>query len=137
LNVVRLGEYDLTVTHNNARDFAVEKTIKHPNYVKYKVNDIALVKLRGKVQFTKDIRPLCLNVDPRSFVNQYVVVTGFGSTGFLEDSSEFLLKVKLKIKSNIECATDYPITNSQLCIQGERVNKTDLFHDSCQGFLVK
>lgn len=46
------------------KEYDVEKFIPHPKYLRSsKQNDIALIKLRENVVFTKFIRPGCLQQD--------------------------------------------------------------------------
>ena len=58
---VRLGEHNLDVINGTERDFAVDGIWTHANY-SYRLlkNDIALLRLAGKVNFSEMIQPVCL-----------------------------------------------------------------------------
>ena len=58
---VRLGEHDLTQPSNDVVDFSVDSLTRHSQYNSVsQENDIALIKLKGTVTFTDNIRPICL-----------------------------------------------------------------------------
>jgi hypothetical protein len=61
---VRLGDQNLDPNFNDGADpvdYNIKKMFKHPNFVRDTMqNDIALIKLEKDVNFTKHIRPACL-----------------------------------------------------------------------------
>lgn len=53
LQVVRLGEHDISSSDDGALDFSIEKMTTHTDYMLNTVqNDIAIIKLKTKVQVT-------------------------------------------------------------------------------------
>jgi V8-like Glu-specific endopeptidase len=99
LKYVRLGEFDLTsekdcIQENNGQldcadtpiDIPIEKIIPHPLYNPNnpsKHHDIAILKLKEKVQFSDFIQPICLptpDLDKGLRMGQEQVVCGWGKT---------------------------------------------------------
>lgn len=66
-------------------------------------NDIALIKLTEKVNFTEFIKPACLYTKDEDLTNRTVVATGWGVTAFDTDLSKELMKVPLEILTEDEC----------------------------------
>ncbi|KAI4459235.1 hypothetical protein MML48_6g00020129 [Holotrichia oblita] len=113
-----------------SRNVLVLPAIVHPNYDSYtKHNDIAVIPLKEKVQFTDYIKAICLS---RTTTNaSHFTVSGWGRT-----ESGFNSKVKLKVdipKANRTlCEQQYRtlgilISDKQVCAGGERGN------DACTG----
>ncbi|KAL7289637.1 hypothetical protein TKK_0016367 [Trichogramma kaykai] len=71
-------------------------------YANLMVNDIALIRLKEDIQFTKVIRPVKL---PRSnyHLNEVAVVTGWGNMGYRKPMSKFLRATQQKIISWKSC----------------------------------
>jgi Trypsin len=58
---VRLGEHDLTTYGSTEKNFQVDSIQIHERFLlANKINDIAVIKLKGTVTFTADIQPICL-----------------------------------------------------------------------------
>lgn len=76
----RLGELDIDSTADDARpvDYQVAKYVLHPDYESPShYNDLALFLLEKDVEFSRYVRPICLNSDP--LINPTVqVATGWG-----------------------------------------------------------
>ncbi|XP_053692151.1 serine protease snake-like [Sabethes cyaneus] len=134
--VVRLAEYNLKNEYDNQLDIEVSSIHRHPEYIFRSVyHDIALVKLREPVRFTKVIRPACLWTGHAVNVSS-VIATGFGLTGIGEQKAEVLRKVMLDFLDTQECADQYAgakgfhrgIIDEQLCVGSKRGGK-----DTCQG----
>ena len=136
---VRLGAHSLTVTDEDlepeSRDYEIEKWKYHEEFINniYEVvNDIALIKLKSKVEFGQDIKPVCLPsmskiIEP----GEKITVVGWGKTHVDEPQSETLLKVRVKAWSDKKCKDNYAkfpknIAESQFCA-------ADIGKDSCQG----
>lgn len=61
----------------------VTEVIPHPDYNKsLKYNDIALLRLSGPVEFTKEIRPACLHQGQESISVNRSIATGWGRTDY-------------------------------------------------------
>lgn len=109
--------------------------VKHPDYkVPQKYNDIGLLKLDRPVNFTKSVRPACLQVE-QDIGTDKAVATGWGLLDFAGDRSEKLMKVTLDLYTNEECWEYYKekvgirklpegITNSMICSGGRTEAKS-------------
>lgn len=112
---VRLGEHDENIVNEYRRDVKVAEIIPYPQYQywedlgrKYKYDDIGLLRLEGKVQFTDAIRPACLPEEPITSVN--ATATGWGSAEINKPSSSILMKVKLDIFDYNTCSDANPVS---------------------------
>ena len=68
---------------NRSNDYQIVQHVIHPDYKPPSLyNDIALFRLEKDVEFSKEVRPICLNSDPSSTPLR-PIVTGWGriSTG--------------------------------------------------------
>ncbi|XP_055597443.1 serine protease snake-like [Uranotaenia lowii] len=138
--LVRLGESNLAEASPDHRDFEIEQIINHPNYrPSQSYHDIALVKLKEKVKFSKYIRPACLWTNPTINVSS-VIATGFGFTEDQGDLSNTLRKVQLDFLDPSECEKQFlnlrafreGIIDGQLCI-GNQAGAAAGAKDTCQG----
>lgn len=94
---MRLGELDYNSTQDDAAPVDFTFTyLRHPDYDHFgKLNDIALVKLDGEVQFNDYILPACLPI-PINREFEYALAAGWGAVrDTFGVSSSHLLKVKL------------------------------------------
>ncbi|XP_014674105.1 PREDICTED: neurogenic locus notch homolog protein 2-like, partial [Priapulus caudatus] len=93
-------------TEQYAQFRQVRRIIVHPAYSQFTLeNDMALLKLQTPVEIGVCVRPVCLpngNI-PRPATGEHLIVTGYGSTGTGEPSSDVLLQAQLPIVSSIEC----------------------------------
>lgn len=144
---VRLGEHNVNkeidcdehkgvkiVCAEKYQDYSYESFHVHSEFNKKKHwNDIALIRIDGEADFKrKNVKPICLPVgDVATLKFKTAIVTGWGrtETGF---RSESLLKVRLDIVPNDECAGVYgksgiKISHKHLCAGGK--NRMD----SCAG----
>lgn len=140
---VRLGEWN-TETNPDCDHFAVggplcappaidmpvALKIVHPDFIPFSAglkNDIAILKLRGTVQFNDYVRPICLPslTAPRSdFSEVPLIVAGFGKTENA-DSSRIKLKTEVRGITNSACNEFYikeqhSISENQICALGEQ-----------------
>ncbi|KAJ9596107.1 hypothetical protein L9F63_012691, partial [Diploptera punctata] len=150
---VRIGEYDLQTDPdcmenengdsecaNSPIDYRIETTVPHPSYSPSNLqNDIALVRIRGKINFRTDsIKPICLPIgsdQTRNLLGQKLIVSGWGTTE-KGTSSNVLLKVSVPVVSREKCESVYnrssslhpiKISSHQICAGGENDQ------DSCDG----
>jgi secreted trypsin-like serine protease len=104
-DVVRLGELAFNETNRYRKDFVIEEIITHPQYkARFIYQDIALLRLKGTVEFSKLIRPACLWTDQGFGNYSKVAATGWGSVGQFQDGSNILLKVNLDLIDNESCS---------------------------------
>ncbi|GAB0087377.1 serine protease snake-like [Sergentomyia squamirostris] len=137
--IIRLGERDLFTDDDNegVRDFGIENVSTHPEYRSISIyNDIALVKLNETVQFTKYIRPACLN-SVEEGINKYMMATGWGHTSFGGIVEvPIMQKVQLGYLANDQCLLEYKpgrrmingLQDTQMC-----AGATTDDSDACQG----
>uniref|UniRef100_A0A6P7FHG8 limulus clotting factor C n=1 Tax=Diabrotica virgifera virgifera TaxID=50390 RepID=A0A6P7FHG8_DIAVI len=145
LTYVKLGEYNQT-EHLDCRKDAntcntttviaeVENVSVHENYDttdSASKNDIALIRLSQKIEYTDLIKPICLpEPDEGSGSNDRLIVAGWGQT---ENGSysNVKLQVLVPFRTNDECMTAFRkirlnLTDSQMCAGGEDGK------DSCKG----
>lgn len=78
---VRLGSINLLHDDANTRIIPVDEFIPHPDYTPRKrYNDIALIRLKYKVEFNDFIWPACINTDLNNTNWPFVTAIGFGVT---------------------------------------------------------
>ncbi|XP_045121094.1 transmembrane protease serine 9-like [Portunus trituberculatus] len=109
----------------------------HPDYPRlYNYHDIAVVRLKTPVKFTRRVLPACLPLDPtEDHQNKRLTVVGWGYTSSgMQEMSSTLQKVEIPVVDLLTCSTQVAnpysipmgITKDMLCA-GE------LGKDSCQG----
>ena len=139
LTRVRLGENDINsiedckTSHEKPPNCGIEifisKIITHELYTAKQgsPNDISIIKLKDKVQYTDYIMPICLPIKKNIRTDSGIgTIVGFGRT---EDgsSSDTLLGTEIEIQKFSECKKKYraqrtEIQGSQFCAIG---NKSD------------
>ena len=122
---VRLGEYDTSDDKEIPphEDFAARRIIIHKNFKDDPelVHDIAVIQLDTLVSFKSHIIPVCLPESGVNFQNEEAVVSGWGYTGNSKPYRGKLRMIRVKVRSNAECATymktHHPIviTENHLC----------------------
>lgn len=139
MKVARLGTKSLVPRRGqDYEDIRVAQIINHPSYnPPSSYNDIALLKLREKVQFSRNILPACLNNAFRvNVATKTLLALGWGKMDFAGPISNDLMKVDLRVVSNRECNRRYRESSRnklpdgvkeeiQLCVG-------DDFQDTCQ-----
>ncbi|KAL7026039.1 hypothetical protein ACKWTF_013758 [Chironomus riparius] len=143
LTRVRLGEIDINSIAdckksndkppNCGIEIFISKIFTHELYSAKpgSPNDISIIKLKDKVQYTDYIMPICLPIKKNIRTDSGIgTIVGFGKT---EDglSSDTLLKTEIGIQNFSECKRKYrsqrtEIQGSQICATGEK-------SDSCSG----
>ncbi|XP_077978806.1 coagulation factor IX-like [Glandiceps talaboti] len=133
---VLLGKYHSTKSDLEESEFKVKEMLVHPDYdLKTFDSDIALIKVRGKANYTDYIGPVCLpDVDVAKKVLQSTAsgwVTGWGKTN-TQNTAAKLQKVKLEIFDHTECAKRLfdPVTDNMFCAYPKSANKRK---DACKG----
>ncbi|XP_074597493.1 proclotting enzyme-like [Brevipalpus obovatus] len=138
---VRLGEHNIKEdTPDDATvDYDIESIIVHPDYNVPGAfsNDIAILKLKPRVQFNERISPACLPYDSELFrykdvTGRQATITGWGQTSFEGQSSDVLLQTSFRIVPKKFCQTAFMrwvnITDLYICAGNEDSSK-----DSCKG----
>lgn len=126
--------HDITAREQTAQDFGVRRTTSHPNYKKPVVyDDIALVQLNRKVQFTPYVRPICLPSRAEGKSIAKLTATGYGRTEYGGLQSKKLQKVEVPKVSTQKCLATYKsyikelpygITGGQLCYGAQKGQDT-------------
>ncbi|RVE52977.1 hypothetical protein evm_002454 [Chilo suppressalis] len=108
----------------------------HPGYINerfIKRNDIALIRLARRVEYTDYVQPIGLNKSGLWEIGDEVFVAGWGKALGDGGSSPEKLKVSLPIANQSECSQRFRSTfeiylsKSQVCIGGK------FREDACQG----
>uniref|UniRef100_A0A336MGN5 CSON000851 protein n=1 Tax=Culicoides sonorensis TaxID=179676 RepID=A0A336MGN5_CULSO len=138
-NVVRLGDLNL-VTDDDAMEtqqYEIQSIIRHPDYRRH-YNDIALIKLKSKVNITNFVIPGCLWPTHDIPSDIKLEACGFGQTEFGGDISSILNKVILTYLDTKNCENEY--TGVRLLRDGldDRIHlcandKTGQNMDTCEG----
>lgn len=86
----------------------VAEIIKHPDYEFDKIlkQDIALIMMKGNLQLSTSIRPICLfdyQTPIANYVNQSVTILGFGSNEVSKAPNRFLNFGQMSIISRQQC----------------------------------
>lgn len=107
-DVVRLGDLNL-ITDDDEKEtqqYEVASIIRHPDY-RPRYNDIALIKIKTKVNVTKFVIPACLwpkhDIPPKIRLE----ACGFGQTEYGGDISSVLNKVTLTYLDTPSCQESY------------------------------
>lgn len=138
---VRVGEHDIQNDQDGSRhqDVVIASKISHEGFnpVSFQ-NDIAILRLAKRVDFTAEVQPICLPTDPtirnKNYVNFRPFVAGWGATSFNGPSSPTLREVQIPVVSQESCKNSYKnfrsivVDQSVLCAGYARGGK-----DACQG----
>jgi len=97
-------------------------------------NDIALLKLEGKIDFSLyggTVAPICLPTQAETYYGEKVIVAGWGLLSENGNAATKLQKVSLDVLPMHSCRREFgykttDITSRMLCTYGER-------KDACQG----
>ncbi|XP_077300247.1 CLIP domain-containing serine protease HP8-like isoform X2 [Arctopsyche grandis] len=148
---VRVGEHDVNTKVDcegpdddrrcaTAQDILIESVFFHPEYNRIRIqNDIALIKLKTPIDFSKDnVFPICLPISKElgnlKLDGLEVKIAGWGITENKTDSN-VLLQVQVPVVTHHQCVEAYsrkkyslPIANhKQICAGGESKK------DACKG----
>ncbi|UJR23193.1 hypothetical protein I4U23_026212 [Adineta vaga] len=128
---VRVGAHDRS---SSGQLIPIAKLILHPNYDESRsTDDIGIIKLASRIQFTKEIQPICLLdsiVEPP--LDSTVYVAGWGNTVHNQwnSGSSVLLQARLRVISDCSMYFAYE-PQKQICTAPN--GPTDRDHGSCQG----
>uniref|UniRef100_A0A3B5LRP3 Peptidase S1 domain-containing protein n=1 Tax=Xiphophorus couchianus TaxID=32473 RepID=A0A3B5LRP3_9TELE len=130
---VHLGAYNLSQSNPNEEIRGIALSVVHLDYDRYTYNnDIALLKLSARVNFTDYIQPVCLASHNSTFhEGTHSWVTGFGDLGN-RIFPDILQEVEIPIIGNNKCSCYNQgfatITENMMCAGLDQGGK-----DSCQG----
>ncbi|XP_050721852.1 transmembrane protease serine 9-like [Eriocheir sinensis] len=130
---VRLGAHNLLAVERTAQEVKVSRVVRHKDYDSRKLyNDVAMLTLSNPVEYTNEVRPVCLDASGRKYNGEDVTVAGWGSMYEGGPQPSDLHKATLRVVSQPDCRNKYGpaapggIIESYLCAgTGGK--------DSCQG----
>ncbi|CAL1292015.1 unnamed protein product [Larinioides sclopetarius] len=130
---VRLGEYNFNEKNEHQEDIPVTEIKRHALFVTLTFqHDIALLKLKRRIEYTKFIGSICLpNPKSGNFTNVNATVVGWGTEAFGGSASPVLRQVTVPVWDNDECDKTYRlerITNAFMC-----AGSPENGEDACQG----
>uniref|UniRef100_A0A0P6GSZ8 CLIP domain-containing serine protease n=1 Tax=Daphnia magna TaxID=35525 RepID=A0A0P6GSZ8_9CRUS len=138
---VRVGEHELhnDMDGNRHQDVLIASRMPHEGFDSISFqNDIAILKLAARVEFTAEVQPICLPMEPtirnKNYVKSQPFVAGWGATSFNGPSSVTLREVQIPVVSQESCKESYKnfktvvVDQSVLCAGLGRGGK-----DACQG----
>ncbi|XP_055386239.1 serine protease easter-like [Condylostylus longicornis] len=145
IEIVKIGEWNIETDPDIDRDVIgdpvikaeVEKIIPHKEHRWNKrYDDIALIKLKMKINYTEFIKPICLP-HKEEVLDGKLVIVGWGESGKKiknnENSEDILEKIQqhasLDVVDNNECRKKYlryNLKSTQMCA-------ASAFSDSCKG----
>ena len=78
---VIVGEHNRSHSEGTGSTLTIDRIVRHPLYSKgtFRNNDIALVKLKGSLEFRREVAPVCLPLTEIS-PGTVCVTTGWGRT---------------------------------------------------------
>ncbi|XP_077387530.1 coagulation factor IXa [Festucalex cinctus] len=134
---VRVGEHNIRLKEYTEQDVEVSSQHAYPLYnasASAYDHDVALLRLRTALNFSADVRPIC--VGPRAFTEALVkraspaTVSGWGRTRYLGLPSNTLQKVEVPFTGRTECksSSSARITPAMFC-----AGYYDRAKDACQG----
>ncbi|KAL2744995.1 serine proteinase stubble-like [Vespula maculifrons] len=131
---VRLGDYNIK-TNSEIRhvERRVKRVVRHRGFNSRTLyNDVAILTLSEPVEFTEQIRPICLPSGSKLYVGMTATVIGWGSLRESGPQPAILQEVSIPVWSNSECKFKYGsaapggIVDSFLCAGRAAM-------DSCSG----
>uniref|UniRef100_A0A8W7Q020 Peptidase S1 domain-containing protein n=1 Tax=Anopheles coluzzii TaxID=1518534 RepID=A0A8W7Q020_ANOCL len=123
---VHLGAVDFSDNTNDGR-LVLESTefFKHEKYNPlFVANDVALVKLPSKVEFSERVQPVRLPTGDEDFAGREVVVSGWGLMVNGGQVAQELQYATLKVIPNKQCQKTFSpllVRKSTLCAVGEEL----------------
>lgn len=112
---VSAGEYRLNQQEKSQQDIVPEKIVPHDKYVKKTyLNDIALIKLKNRVELGKFVRTVCLPSKEKkdlALAEKYGYVSGWGATKEVRPG----IAPKPKDYPNELKYASFPIQNNTVC----------------------
>ncbi|XP_065166497.1 proclotting enzyme-like [Atheta coriaria] len=131
---VRLADHNIKIPHETRHvEKRVKRVVRHRGFDSRTLyNDIALLTLDSPVQFSKQIRPVCLPAPGSSYESQTATVIGWGSLREMGPQPAILQEVNIPIWRNSDCRVKYGgaapggIVDHMLCAGQDS-------RDSCSG----
>ncbi|KAK9885755.1 hypothetical protein WA026_013626 [Henosepilachna vigintioctopunctata] len=127
---VTLAQHDLSQKNEHAYERSIKTVTVHPNYVCNKpTNDIAILELEEKLEWSDSVSPACLPVSTGEigdsyFENELATVAGWGWTNELTSiggRTKVLQKAKVNVIENGKCQAWYKSQGKKTKIQGTQI----------------
>merc|ERR1712110_61215 len=131
---VTLGEYSFDQDDETSvqEKIGIRNMKNHEKYNdKTFENDIALIRLDRKVQFSKSVYPICLPPKGTDFTDTRAFVVGWGTIYFGGPTSSVLQEVNVRVWDNKQCAKNYGRLNRK--VSDNMLCAGDRGKDACQG----
>lgn len=129
---IRLGEYNVLESREYMQDIAVKEIKRHAQFITLTFqHDIALLKLKKPVEFSRYVSSICLPQANQTYSDVNATVVGWGAVSFGGAESSVLREVALPVWRNADCDRTYlleDINDSFLCAGSPEPNQ-----DACQG----
>lgn len=131
---VNLGDHNIRTTYETQHVVKkVKRVVRHRSFDSRTLyNDVALLTLETPVQYSSNVRPICLPRSSHSFGGNFGTVIGWGSLRENGPQPSILQKVSVPIWSNAVCRQKYGgsapggIIDSMICAGKDA-------RDSCSG----
>ncbi|XP_045101819.1 transmembrane protease serine 9-like [Portunus trituberculatus] len=130
---VRLGAHNLLAVERSVQEMKVSRVVRHKDYDSRRLyNDVAMLTLSTPVEYTNEIRPVCLDNTGKTYDGEDVTVAGWGSMHEGGPQPSTLHKATLRVVSLSDCKKKYGpaapggIVPTYLCAGTDG-------KDSCQG----
>ncbi|XP_074600090.1 proclotting enzyme-like [Brevipalpus obovatus] len=134
--LIRLGAYDFSADGNSddAKDYEMENFRIHERYnSRSQENDIAMIKLKEKVQIPDSFRPICLPDGGKTFFNRKAIVIGWGSLEYGGLLGTKLQQVSVPIWNDTACRASYAKNNLNFTDKVYCAGYPEGGRDACQG----
>merc|ERR1712061_130635 len=129
-----IGDHDRTETEPFQEIRTIERVFIRPDFVKRTFNnDIALIKLNRKLQFSDHIRPVCLPKLDRSYNGQNTTVVGWGKLSEGGDPADVLMEVTVPVITQKKCRRHTRYRSSEITENMMCAGYDDGVLDACQG----
>jgi len=133
---IKLGDLTVGKKDRGEKSMAIKRIIKHPMYDEETyMHDIAIVVLKKKTKFTKNLKPAC--IPERNVLPSSCYISGWGATAEEGATAKVLQHVSVPTVANSQCNSVYKtkidqdgeiITRNMRCAGYEEGKK-----DACQG----
>ncbi|XP_053692136.1 uncharacterized protein LOC128740600 [Sabethes cyaneus] len=137
-DVIRFGDLNIYTSEDDehAQQLKIVDVIRHPAHrFAAQYHDIALMKLEKNVTLHDTVVPACLWTDDEVRFKT-LEAAGWGRTGFAQEQTPVLLKVKLKPIDNEECGKIYTNETTRKLrdgLQDHHICAVDEKMDTCEG----
>jgi len=129
-----LGDHDRRHQEEDQQQRLIEKVFLNPHFVKKTFNnDIALIKMKGEVEFSDFIRPVCLPHYDRSYNGHDTIVVGWGKLSEGGLPANVLQEVSVPIIPQKTCRHDTHYRASEITENMFCAGFSEGKIDACQG----